>query len=886
MVHTPVFDDVVAPRLPGERGFGYVDVPGGELPLEEVWLHADIAGLAALADLRTTFRNDGFSPLEATYVFPLPELSSVSSLQIQTGATVIDGWLRERAEARDMYAAGLAQRDKAAIVEQEREDVVTIRVGTIAPGERVHVRLTLCTPLSYSDGAIVFRFPLVVAPRHIPGVPLPDHPVGAGTAADTNLVPDASRISPPTQSGIDARLSVSIDVAANAYTIEEIGCTLRTHSTGAAGDAAFRIEALPGQRLDRDLVLRMRTTAHRQPALSLLTSMDGDGQEGTFALTVLPPTIDQPAGSARDVVVLVDTSASMSGWRLTGARRAATQVIDSLTPADRFTVLLFADTVSAPGWPADGLVQGTERNRFQAMEHLLSDSGTRARGNPRLMPALENAAGFLTDPVRPSILVLITSGDIGNEDMIAASFTPRAAAIHVHTIGIGAAVNTGLLHRLAAAGRGEMLLVEKQEALDDLAPNIRRLLGPPFLTQLSLAGAGFQLLTNTISPSRPPDIFSGISSVITGRFRGQPNGSVMVSGTGIDGRPWASRVDAAPVNGRALTQLWARAFLADLQHKYLRCQIHEADGLERLIVTTSLRFGVLTRLTAFVAVSNAATRATSAPRQVIQSVELPADWTEPELGLSAYAVEYERILASTRDRPAGQGAPDAEPARPTARTTAKPTADYAPPTWATTGSAPLPAPMPAPPPRQPPPAAAPRSPNAAPGAFPSEMPSSQPNWAPASPPPQEAPSRRGRYIGAGAAAVAVAAGITIFGVGTSQHTSTTSAPPGQTPVTMSTSAPTRSATAVDPRTGARLVVSVTSQGAGSQVNAQVSGIPVGVHARLVVVGRDGSRHQIAEWVSTGGSSTRSVKTNLGVDEIGSLAIEDPSGQTYVSAPLQ
>ena len=358
-------------------------------------------------------------------------------------------------------------------------------------------------------------------------------------------------------------------------------------------------------------------------------------------------------------------------------------------------MLLFADTVSAPGWPADGLVQGTERNRFQAMEHLLSDSGTRARGNPRLMPALENAAGFLTDPVRPSILVLITSGDIGNEDMIAASFTPRAAAIHVHTIGIGAAVNTGLLRRLAAAGRGEMLLVEKQEALDDLAPNIRRLLGPPFLTQLSLAGAGFQLLTNTISPSRPPDIFSGISSVITGRFRGQPNGSVMVSGTGIDGRPWASRVDAAPVNGRALTQLWARAFLADLQHKYLRCQIHEADGLERLIVTTSLRFGVLTRLTAFVAVSNAATRATSAPRQVIQSVELPADWTEPELGLSAYAVEYERILASTRDRPAGQGAPDAEPARPTARTTAKPTADYAPPTWATTGSAPLPAPMPA-----------------------------------------------------------------------------------------------------------------------------------------------------------------------------------------------
>ena len=67
---------------------------------------------------------------------------------------MIDGWLRERAEARDKYTAGLFYKDKAAILEQEREDVVTIRVGTIAPGERVSVRLTLCTRLSYSDGEI------------------------------------------------------------------------------------------------------------------------------------------------------------------------------------------------------------------------------------------------------------------------------------------------------------------------------------------------------------------------------------------------------------------------------------------------------------------------------------------------------------------------------------------------------------------------------------------------------------------------------------------------------------------------------------------------------------------------------------------------------------
>ncbi len=143
----------------------------------------------------------------------------------------------------------------------------------------------------------------------------------------------------------------------------------------------------------------MRIGAHRQPSLSLLTSVDSDGQEGTFALTLLPPTVEPPAATGRDVVVVVDASASMSGWRLPAARRAAARIIDTLTPADQFTVLAFADRVSGPDWAGAGLVQATERNRFRAIEHLFA---TVAGGSPVLLSALETAAGLFTDPRRPS----------------------------------------------------------------------------------------------------------------------------------------------------------------------------------------------------------------------------------------------------------------------------------------------------------------------------------------------------------------------------------------------------------------------------------------------------------------------------------------------------
>ncbi len=67
-------------------------------------------------------------------------------------------------------------------------------------------------------------------------------------------------------------------------------------------------------------------------------------------------------------------------------------------------------------------------------------------------------------------MVVITAGQVGNEDQITAEFGPRIAPLRVHAVGIGATVNSALLRRLADAGRGQLLLAESDNALDDLTP--------------------------------------------------------------------------------------------------------------------------------------------------------------------------------------------------------------------------------------------------------------------------------------------------------------------------------------------------------------------------------------------------------------------------------
>ena len=143
----------------------------------------------------------------------------MTRFRLEVAGRVVEGVLKERGAARREYDQAIQAGHRAAITEEERPGVFTMRVGNLPPGETATVRLSLTGPLSYSDGEATFRFPLVVAPRYIPGAPLPGPSVGDGVAADTDAVPDASRISPPVLlPGFPnpVRLSLAVDVLPSA----------------------------------------------------------------------------------------------------------------------------------------------------------------------------------------------------------------------------------------------------------------------------------------------------------------------------------------------------------------------------------------------------------------------------------------------------------------------------------------------------------------------------------------------------------------------------------------------------------------------------------------------------------------------------------------------
>ena len=91
-----------------------------------------------------------------------------------------------------------------------------------------------------------------------------------------------------------------------------------------------------------------------------------------------------------------------------------------LTDHDRFTVSPSMTRIETPpGFTADGLVPATDRQRFQAVEFLAGDRGPRRhRDGPAARPRRHADWAIGRPGTRPRILVLVTDGQVGNEDQI------------------------------------------------------------------------------------------------------------------------------------------------------------------------------------------------------------------------------------------------------------------------------------------------------------------------------------------------------------------------------------------------------------------------------------------------------------------------------------
>lgn len=638
--------DEMMPERDNEAGFGCLETARGCLPLISMDVAATISGLLAETSVRQTFRNSLDEPLEATYIFPLPDRAAVTSFRMRVGDRVIEGQLKERGQARKDYKKAIEDGHRAALAEEDRSGVFSIQVGNIPPQEDVSVELTLVGPLPLSGGEATYRFPLVVAPRYTSGMPLDGPSVGLGRTNDTDEVPDASRVTPPILlPGFPNPVALSLEVELDPKGLQvtarpEKQFSVSLHSVIVDEGPPWKIRLQPGERLNRDFILRIPVAAESVQT-SLITSHNNDGKSETFALTLVPPAINPGNQPPRDVVIVLDRSGSMHGWKMVAARRAAGRIVDSLLDNDRFSVIAFDTTAEQPPHVSGKLCPATDRNRWRAVEWL---GKIDSRGGTEMAGAVAEAIRLLqsSDGERQPILILVTDGQVAGEDAIlrtAKQQSPNGRIPRIHTIGIDRAVNAGFLQRLADAGDGTCDLVESENRLDVAMDHIHRGIATAALTDLRIEPLSGFLIKDTIAPTRLPDLFADRPITILGQCK--PNKSPLclrITGTDASGSAWQAEVTAADGPPNTIRSLWGRARVRDLEDRYAM-GVKKPKPLAKEIVKVSLATNVLSRFTAYVAVDRSeVVNKGGKQRQVVQPVEIPDGWDMCDASLQSCAV--------------------------------------------------------------------------------------------------------------------------------------------------------------------------------------------------------------------------------------------------------
>ncbi|MBA3992008.1 MAG: hypothetical protein C0469_00680 [Cyanobacteria bacterium DS2.3.42] len=613
-----------------------------ELPLAGVDIDAKVADRICDVTVKQKFRNTFADHLEAVYIFPLAYSAVVTSFELRVGARIVKGLVKERQEARQEYQAAITAGKRSALMEQERDDIFTMQVGNIAPGEEVSVEIKYSERLPFfEDGTCEIRLPLVVAPRYISGQPKSGSASGLGTEVDTDEVPDASRITPPRLAPgakDNVQLSVSVELMQSAdgtFNVKDLASSQHVVST-SLDNGSIKVElSQENEIMNRDFILKW-VLAEKTLKPNLVSYCDDKGNTYCM-LTVLSPKQDKFLGVPRDVVFIVDRSGSMGGLKMASAAKSCSILLDTLGPQDRFAICAF-DTVNE--WMEPHKEWSTSVDgRFVCADEAGIDSGkaylrtVTARGGTELEPALAESLGEFKKRQKADaigIIVILTDGQVGNESGVYKRLQSELGDARVFTVGIDTAVNGGILTRMATLGGGTSALVTPGAKLEKALSQIGREIGVPVLTGLKLEAVQGNLEGETVTPANLPDLFRGRASTIffkmtNGLMPGKGKKKIRIKGTRADGSAYVEDVIEKKIELPAVASLYAKSLIRDLEDMFR--EHGDRNKIRKRIIDLSLQHSVLCRFTAFIAVDEAeVVNKDGSVRTVVQPVHQPAEW--------------------------------------------------------------------------------------------------------------------------------------------------------------------------------------------------------------------------------------------------------------------
>jgi Ca-activated chloride channel family protein len=592
-----------------------------------------ITNNAAVTTVEQIFRNHTNRPMEAVFVFPIPEGGTVSDFSLWIEGKKTKGAVLETDQARAIYERIVRRTEDPGLVEYMDGKLFRASIFPIPPNGTQKLEIKFGQVLQREGGMYRFTYPVAAGRKY----------VAAKTAKDFTVA---------------VTLNSSIPINSVYSPSHTIGTTRKSDGKVIVGTEEMHAE------LDRDFNLYV-SYSKQDIGLSFLShDPDGPGGEDGYVMLALAPRVEAPAHdeAGQTFTFVMDTSGSMAGDKIEQARETLTHCIEKLRPQDNFNVIRFSTAVEpfrvSP-------VKATNGNKAAAIEFATE---LRAAGGTAIHDALVTALEQKTPRHQPHQVIFVTDGTPtvgpGQTDEIVGAVKPKVRPnTRIFTFGVGYEVNAILLDNLASVGRGRPDYVKPEQDIRTAVSALYTRISAPVLSNIKLDDGGMRLYD--AYPNPLPDLFRGDQIVIFGRYKRAPTRPIVVSGNvGDDERTFrfggggGDKPLALDASSEAplefMPKLWATRKVG-----FLLEQIRlngEQKELKDEVITLARRFGLVTPYTSFLAVDDSeleGTRPDTRPR--------PRPRPEPTIGGDVDFEEDSLSGSFNRPRRSAGGAPAAAP---------------------------------------------------------------------------------------------------------------------------------------------------------------------------------------------------------------------------------
>ena len=415
----------------------------------------------AVTTVEQAFRNHTDRDLEATYLFPVPKGASVNKFTMWIDGKETSGELLDAKKAGDVYTTIVRRTQDPALLEYLGNGLMRMRVFPVPPTKNgkygdVTVKLSY-TAVAPKDGdAVEFVYPLKTD--------------GKGTR-------------------LLEEFSVKISIKSSTP-IQSIYSPTHAIETKRVSDKHAEVEFSKNQAtLDKDFQL-FYGTGTAEIGLTPVLYRPVGSEDGFFMLLVSPQVESlKTKRTPRDLVLVLDTSGSMSDVKMSQAKQAVRKCLSSLDAKDRFALIAFSTGVN----PYSDKLEDASSDQIEKATNWIDK--LRAGGGTAIQAALDAALDLRSKDANRSFNITFftdgqpTVGEINPAKIVKAVGEKNTANTRIFTFGVGDDVNAAMLDQLADTTRAVATYVRPAEDIETKATALYAKISHPVMTDVKLSSS-------------------------------------------------------------------------------------------------------------------------------------------------------------------------------------------------------------------------------------------------------------------------------------------------------------------------------------------------------------------------------------------------------------